>query len=40
MGSPFSKPEQVTEKAPLSKMEVAGTSPNLEQEYTEYRSSK
>lgn len=38
MGSPFSKPEQVTEKAPLSKMEVAITSQNVEHEYTEYRS--
>lgn len=38
MGSPFSKPEQVTEKAPLSKMEGAITSQNVEQEYTEYRS--
>ncbi|KAJ5993871.1 cysteine protease [Penicillium sp. IBT 35674x] len=35
MGSSFSKPEQVTEKAPLSKLEVAITSQNVEQEYTE-----
>ncbi|KAJ5923913.1 cysteine protease [Penicillium verhagenii] len=36
MGTPFSKPDPVTEKAPIAKMSVTRSSQSTEEEHTEY----